>query len=277
MSIDVDWNIREVWYVSQTLPSKGLIGNAVRGSLVFGVCVVLSSFGCATGTTGARSASDEASEVALVPGASPTVAAETTLTFAGARCSGASCRCREPGQDDAETAPPGEGSKRFEIGLSVASGTASLDLSELGTVASDRSSGEEICAYIDIPSGSTHDAVFVAKESVPDQGMLPRLRIAEYGPKARTWYDVVAVSCVGRGGRCDRAAAAAWATSARQRKRGRLDPCGSSVVSKLAWETSGGQAERRGGVFRDFTVRFTMEVKRFATQFARGSTECLPK
>ena len=30
-------------------------------------------------------------------------------------------------------------------------------------------------------------------------------------------------------------------------------------------------------MFRDFTVDFTMEVKRFATEFHPGATECVPK
>jgi len=50
-----------------------------------------------------------------------------------------------------------------------------------------------------------------------------------------------------------------------------------TVRTRLGWETSGGTGDREGGFFRDFTVSFEMEVKRFATQFAPGSTECVPK
>ena len=103
------------------------------------------------------------------------------MTLAGARCASGSCKCREPGRDDEETSPPGEGSKRFEIRLSAAGGTASLDLTNLGTVATAVAPEAEVCVYIDVPSGSTHDAVFNAKESTPGQGVAPRLSIAEYG------------------------------------------------------------------------------------------------
>lgn len=224
--------------------------------------------------------------VGVVAGPAPTVATGMSLTLAGARCDSSSCRCRQPGRDDAEAAPPADGSKRFEIRMSAAGSTASLDLSGLGHVATPIATQaqedatvetKETCAYIDVPVGSTHDAVFVAGETTPGRGITPRLSIAEYGPQGPYWYDVVAVSCDGAGGRCDRRAADAWGRAARQRKRGRLEPCGSTVVTKLAWETSGGQAERDGGLFRDFTARFTMEVKKFATQFAPGSTECIPK
>ena len=276
------WNIREIWYVSDTLSSKGLIWKVPIAASVLALA------GCATGTKGGSSgapgvyARGERADVALLPGPAPTVASATTVTFAGARCTAGSCSCREPGRDDEETAPPSEGSKRFEIRMSAVGGTGSLDLSGLGTVATMRSSdsssnARETCAYIDVPSGSTHDAIFVVKESTPGQGVAPRLRIAEYGPKGHLWYDLVAVTCDGPDGRCDRSAADQWGAAARQRKRGRLDPCGSAVVTKLVWETSGGQSERDGGLFHDFTTRFTMEVKKFATQFAPGSTECLPK
>ena len=253
----------------------------------------LLGLGCATSGSGRSSTGAEAPQVGLLPGASPRVATETTMTFAGARCGGQSCACRRPGHDDEETTPPAEGSKRFEIRMSATGGTAAVDLTGLGVLVTgsraaapprdetqadpDPDPRDETCAYIDVPIGSTHDVVFVSKESTEGQGIAPRLRIAEYGPKAHVWYDLIAVTCDGSGGRCDRHAADAWSVAARQRKRGRLDPCGSAVVTRLAWETSGGQAERAGGLFRDFTVRFTMEVKKFATQFTPGSTECVPK
>ena len=74
----------------------------------------------------------------------------------------------------------------------------------------------------------------------------------------------------GPGDRCNRDAADAWSAEAKTRKRGRIDPCGSTVISHLRWDTSGGTGDRELGLFRDFTVDFTMEVKRFATQFRPG-------
>ncbi len=101
--------------------------------------------------------------------------------------------------------------------------------------------------------------------------------IAEYGPKGPWWYDVLQVRCAGPGLKCNRDAADAWSAEAKTRKRGRIDPCGSAVISHLVWDTSGGTGDRELGLFRDFTVKFTMEVKRFATQFPPGATECVPK
>ena len=61
------------------------------------------------------------------------------------------------------------------------------------------------------------------------------------------------------------------------RKRGRADPCGSSVISRLVWDTSGGIGNRELGLFKDFTVKFTIEVKRFPTQWPPHAKECVAK
>lgn len=302
---NMNLNMRQTWYESDTPPSTWRrtdgVSRVTRAqyrsrshaiSLVGVMCLL--GLGCASGGSGRSSTGAEAPQVGLLPGTSPRVATETTMTLAGARCMGGqSCACRQPGHDEEETTPPAEGSKRFEIRMSATGGTAAVDLTNLGTLTltpraaasardetpadKDWDSEDTTCAYIDVPIGSTPDVAFVSKESIQGQGVAPRLRIAEYGPKQHVWYDLIAVTCDGPGGRCDRHAADAWSVAARQRKRGRLDPCGSAVVTRLAWETSGGQAERAGGLFRDFTVRFTMEVKKFATQFTPGSTECVPK
>lgn len=245
------------------------------------VATVVLAVGCATPTAvPTRSVAVANDHPALLAGPAPVLGAATDVALAGARCTQGGCTCRGPGEDDAEEkSPPTPGSKRFELRLSAAGGSASLDLTGIGTIAV--SGPGEKCVYVDMPSGGTHEVRLVALESVKGGGVSPIFKIAEYGPKGPYWYDVVAVRCGELNSdddtRCDRPGADAWAARARQRKRGRLDPCGSAVLTGLAWETSGGQAERDGGLFRDFTVRFNMEVKKFATQFAPGSTECVPK
>jgi hypothetical protein len=202
--------------------------------------------------------------------------AASTVPLAGARCKGrtGSCACRQPG-DDQETEPPAEGKKRLEIRLASDGGSASLD----GGLGHFQTMGpQEACFYVDVPAGQTHDVAFVARADRTDAGVAPRLRLFEYGPKGPYWYAILDVECKGQQGRCDRQGADAWAArNLKDRKRGRLDPCGSGVVTKLSWDTAGGQPDRDGGFFSDLTVRFALEVKKFATQFAPGSTECVPK
>jgi hypothetical protein len=245
-------------------------------------CLGLALIGCATGagTSGPAvapraGASGKIGEIGLVAGPPPIVSSQTTVTLAGARCESSRCTCREPGRDDAETAPPSEGSKRFEIRMVANTGQASLEVSGIGTIAA--SGSEEKCVYVDLPAGGKHDVRLTARESIPGGGVAPVVRFVEYGPRGPYWYDVIAINCNGSEGRCDRHGADEWAAAASRRKRGRLDPCGSSVVTRLMWETSGGQIEREGGLFRDFTVSFDLDVKKFATQFPPGATECVPK
>jgi hypothetical protein len=160
--------------------------------------------------------------------------------------------------------------------MSAVGGNVSLELAGTGAVTVP--AGHERCYYLDLPSGSVHDVVFAARESAKNEGIAPVLQIAEYGPSGPYWYDIFAVACNdGPGGRCDRRAADEWGASVRrQSKRGRLDPCGSTVVSRLSWGASGGMAERDGGLYRDLAVRFTMDVKKFATERPPRSKECAP-
>lgn len=193
--------------------------------------------------------------------------------LAGARCQGGgSCTCRNPQGSPAEQPPPDEAHKRFEIRLGATGGGATLDSPTLGHFTSGP---DEACFYVDVLPGTTSDITFTATEAVKEGGIGPRLQIAEYGPKGPWWYDVIGVQCPGVNGRCNRDAADAWSADAKGRKRGRVDPCGSSVVSHLTWDTSGGVGNRELGLFKDFTVHFTMEVKRFATQWPPHAKECL--
>jgi len=271
-----DGNITKIWYVSGTLTSTTRPHVAAIGCQVLALASLWLG-GCAAGTN--QPAVVDPGRQALVAGPAPEVAKTTTLPFAGARCHDGTCACRDPLAAAAavETAPPADGMKRLELRISAAGGQAALDLGGLGNLAVEGDG--ETCAYVDVPGGSKYDVVFSAIETgaVRGGGVAPRMRIAEYGPKGPYWYDLVAVTCDGPGGRCDRNAADAWSVAAKQRKRGRLDPCGSGVVTRLQWESSGGQGERDGALFRDFTVKFTLEMKKFATQFAPGSTECVPK
>jgi hypothetical protein len=209
--------------------------------------------------------------------AGPEAAGARDANLAGARCPGgphAPCKCRDRNGNPTETSPPDQDHKRFEIRLGAAGGSATLDSPTLGHFASGP---DESCFYIDVIPGTTSDVVFTAREARPEGGIAPVLDIAEYGPKGPWWYDVLQVRCASGGTMCNRDAADAWSATAKTRKRGRIDPCGSAVISRLVWDTSGGSGMRELGLFRDFTVKFTIEVKRFATQFPPGATECVPK
>ena len=195
--------------------------------------------------------------------------------LAGARCQGGQCRCRGPG-DNAETAPPAPDHKRFEIRMSVDAEEIVLTSPTLGRF--HHSGKEEECFYLDLPAGSSHELLIESREAKKGEGMTPSVRIAEYGPRGPWWYDVLAVGCGGKDHPCDRASAKDWEEAwLTQRKRGRLDACGSTVVSALKWDTSGGQHMQDGGALRDFRVQFVLVVKDFATQLAPRDPRCVPQ
>jgi len=248
--------------------------NDQRLTPIFAAALLAGASACANQSTFAPvSAADSATAKAATgekPGA-------RDANLAGGRCKGGAgepCKCRDKRGDAAEQPPPDEGHKRFEIRLSAEGGYASLDSPTLGHFAARDT---EACYYVDVVPGVTSDISYVAKESWPGKGLGPTLEITEYGPKGPWWYPIVHVHCSGPGGRCNRDAADAWGADIKTRKRGRIDPCGSAVITHLGWNTTGGVGDPELGLFRDFLVTFTMEVKRFATQFKPGSTECVPK
>jgi hypothetical protein len=228
----------------------------------------------ACASTPAKNAEEK--DVAVVRHVDKMTGGAASVALAGARCQGRkTCSCRVA-PDEPETEPPPEGKKRIEIRMAADGGSATLQ----GGLGHFQAYGpQESCFYVDVPAGTTAaDVAFVATADKPFDGVAPRFQLFEYGPKGPYWYAIIDVECKGQQGRCDRQGVEAWAArNLEKRKRGRLDPCGSTVVHKLAWEKAGGMDERDGGMFRELTVRFALEVKKFATQFAPGSTECVPK
>jgi hypothetical protein len=249
--------------------SSALMGSTAAA--VAGLLLGLAS--CAGPSAPSGSGVNRAPESAAAEPSGPPGSA--TANLVGARCKGGLCTCRKAKGDARETDPPDEDHKRFEIRVGAQGGAAVLESPTLGKF---NGGGEaESCFYIDVLPGTSHQVTFVAREGRSEGGVSPTMSIAEYGPKGPYWYDIVAVRCAGAGGRCTRDAADEWSADARKRRRNRIDPCGSTVITQLGWETSGGAGERDNGFFRDFTVKFNMEVKKFATQFAPGSTECVTK
>ena len=190
----------------------------------------------------------------------------------GKRCVDAGCRCRGP-RDPVEDPPPAVGQKRIEIRMSATNGQVTLDSPSAGHF--EQAGPQDACFYVDLEVGLIHDFHMDSREERERGGVTPHVHIAEYGPKGPYWYDLVDIAC-GAGARgCDLILAREWGESwVSSRKRGRLDACGSMVVSALKWTTSGGEDAEKGGLLRDFEATFSLEVKKFATQFPPGAAEC---
>jgi hypothetical protein len=273
--------MNDLWYVSEVSASTTVTALR-RCHWTPHFAAALLSLACGFGCAGSSESSGPGGATGA-PGATIEAPGARDANLAGARCSGGSvgsvgstapCACRQKNGDVAETRPPDADHKRFEIRLGAVGGGVTLDSPTLGHFAAG---SDETCYYIDVLPGTTQQVTFTARAATKEGGIAPQLDLAEYGPKGPWWYDILSVRCSGPGDRCNRDAADAWSSEAKTRKRGRIDPCGSTVISHLRWDTSGGTGDRELGMFRDFTVDFTMEVKRFATEFHPGATECVPK
>jgi hypothetical protein len=237
-------------------------------------CASNSSTSSSTSAAAGRSA-EPPENVTVVRHVDHATPAAPAPKLAGARCQPTACSCRQPG-DEAEKEPPAAGSKRLEIRLSIDEGDGVLESPTLGRFTG--AGARDTCYYVDVPAGSKAGFTFTGQASRPVQGFTPRLKVSEYGPAGPWWYEIFSVECAGVSGRCDKPGADNWGDKiTRNRKRGRNDPCGSLVVTGLNWETTGGEPVKDSGYYRDFVVRFDIDVKKFATQFAPHSTECVPK
>lgn len=193
--------------------------------------------------------------------------------LASSHCRAGTCVCRTLGDEKREDPAPAPGKKRIEIRMSVYQGSLTLDSPTVGHF--EQRGQQEGCFYVDLDTNAQYDFHLASKEATEGRGVTPSVHISEYSAFGNYWYDIVDVTC-GIGDRsCDPGLARAWAQGwLDNRKRGRLDPCGSLVVVGLKWSTSGGQAEANGWALRDFNADFGLQVKKFATEFAPHSPEC---
>ena len=140
----------------------------------------------------------------------------------------------------------------------------------------DQSGMQETCYYVDLRPGE-YPFRLDARELTLGSGLVPVVKIREYGPAGPYWYEIIEVSCGMGEAHCTLTAAQeAGQHWMERRKRGRLDPCGSIMVNGLRWDTSGGKAVQDGGFLQDFRAEFTLDVKAYPTRHAPGSAACLP-
>ena len=208
----------------------------------------------------------------------PIAGSPATPTLAGARCEGRGVlHLPRPPATTPEKTPPADGHKRFEIRLAAA--TAAAPRSIRRPSGTSRRRRDEACFYIDVPAGQRRrTSPSRPAPTAPSGGFAPRSTSPSTDPRA-LWYDILAVECAGAAGRCNRQGADAWAArDSRSRKRGRIDPCGSAVISRPGLGHLGRLRRSRGrAVTATSPCASRIEVKKFATQFAPGSTECVPK
>lgn len=161
----------------------------------------------------------------------------TRATLAGPLCEGTVCKCREAG-DRAGTPMDGAG-KRYEIRIGPTSNELWVTLDE--NVFYKDAEQVTACFYVDLRPGE-HP---VRLHAQGNPGFDARLSIAELQPvdeaedaesQSERWYDTFDFTC-GAPGHCDLEQLRDWQASLSRYRRRLHDPCGTTRISRLAWQT----------------------------------------
>ena len=208
-------------------------------------------FGCGGGgQTGSQPAARPAGE-------------RTEAVLVGPLCQGEACRCRE-GDDDAGEPPAGN--KRFEVRLGTSDDAlwATVD----GMVLYKSPETPDACFYIDFRPGQ-HKVDLRGKGD--SAGLTAAIAIAEQGgaQDATWWYRTFDFQC-GSPGRCDRQAMESWKSEIAG-LGGKHDPCGSTKVWGITWESERAPEQEQPD---ELKLAFTLDVYKFAPANPPGSNEC---
>lgn len=187
----------------------------------------------------------------------------TEAVLVGPLCEGSACRCRE-GDDDAGQPPAGH--KRFEVRLGVADDPMWVVVD--GMILYKSRDRPESCFYVDLVPGKHA----IGLRAVGDaEGMSAALAVGEQGgaEDATWWYRTFDFQC-GTPEPCDVGTLEAWKREAAVME-GKHDPCGSTKVEQIRWETSRSPDRDRPD---ELILRFTLDVYKFTPANPPGSEEC---
>jgi hypothetical protein len=191
----------------------------------------------------------------------------TEAELAGHRCGGGACKCREEG-DDAESSPPAEGTKRFEVRLEAAPGIAwAIVDGKQRLFKGNQRAGD--CFYLDLAPGD-HQVVMRAAGEREDGPVGLGFTVAEHNEKGPWWFQVFRIQC-GMSGACDKETLNSWKSEVESDHRQLTDPCGSVKIKSLAWDT-GKMPDALHP--HDVQVSFTMHVYKKAWDKPPRSPDC---
>jgi hypothetical protein len=199
----------------------------------------------------------------------------TRATLAGPLCEGLEvhCQCRAPSGADApagDDAPPAgsdagqpePGFKRYEIRLGPTEDELWATIGD-NVFYKTRERGEE-CFYVDLRPGK-HPVTLRAQAAT---GFAARMTIAEQG--ALGWYDTFTFDC-STPNRCAMADLRDWDDAVRARKGELHDPCGSTKVRDIRWQT--GRVPDR--LHPDqLQLDLVLDIYRFTPQHGPGDAAC---
>jgi hypothetical protein len=188
---------------------------------------------------------------------------KTEAVLVGPLCQGAQCRCKQ-GEGDAGT--PEAGAKRFEVKLGPSDDPlwATVD----GMVLFKSREIADACFYVDLRPGEHPISVRGKGEG----GLSVGATFSEMGGggEGQTWwYNTFDFNC-GAPGQCDTDQVKAFKERV-TRLQGKHDPCGSTLVKQVEWET--GRMPDRAHP-DDLLLRATLKVYKFVPKDPPGTESC---
>lgn len=194
----------------------------------------------------------------------PTPQPRTEAVLVGPLCQGDSCRCK---QDEGDAGPPAPGEKRYEVHLGPSSDPLWATVDRM-VLFKDRDHADA-CYYIDLAPGKHQVALRGKADAEP--GLSVAMSIAEEGGAEGQswWYRTFDFNC-GAPGQCTMPQIQEWKEQV-ARWKGKHDPCGSTKVEDLSWET-GRMPDRLHP--DDLRLNLTLDVYKFTPPHPPGSSEC---
>jgi hypothetical protein len=201
----------------------------------------------------------------------------TLATLAGHRCTSADfCQCRNLAnpEDATEKAPPPAGTKRFEFRVSSSDGRAWVTIDGKDQLFKNVERIED-CFYLDLPVDEKaigeHTVRMRAKsDNAGAGGVGAALKVFEYGQQTNAWYEIFQVTC-GAPGACDKDSLVEWKERAEADRRSIWDPCSSTKVKGVAWETG-----RMPDALHpeELTISFSMKIYPHSPRFQPRDETC---
>lgn len=187
----------------------------------------------------------------------------TLGTLSGPLCKDNACRCAEPGDD------PGladkEGFKRYEFRIGPADNELWVTVGDMVLYKGIEQATE--CFYIDLATGK-HPVLLRARKQ---NGFAARLEVSELGPKGR--YDTFIFAC-GSPGTCTIDTLREWRASLAKYKRSIHDPCGSTRIRNVQWQS--GEAPDRIHP-EEIELGLVLDIYDFDPRHESGHPECRDK
>lgn len=193
----------------------------------------------------------------------PPPAKATTGALAGPLCgAGGSCTCMKTPE---EAGAPEPGLKRFEIRL----GPTPHDLWATlpGRVLYKSPERPEMCFYVDLAPGR-HPIELRASQA---SGVAAAIAVSELGGKTRSAYRTLRFSCGSPGGVCSYEELDGKKAEYRGVAKNTHDPCGSTKVKELIWDTGHSPDQP---VPSEFAMRAVLHVYKFEPDKPSGDPSC---